>query len=270
MKLYYREEGKEGKNIVIVHGLYGASDNWLTVGKKLAGKHHVYLVDQRNHGRSPNNDIHNYTAMKEDLAVFFKARGLQKAIIIGHSMGGKTVMAFAADYPELIEKLVVVDIAPVDYRLSGDNSQYLRHRQILQALGEVQQAGRRLTSRQEIAGFLKHKLKSRELVQFLLKNIYRDGQSGKFACRLNLEALSNSLDEIIGGVNECYFRDRIPLMNYPVLFIRGEKSRYIRDEDLPVIRRIYPEAVIVLIPGAGHWLHAEQPGLFMKTLENFI
>lgn len=99
MELFFREEGKEGKNIVIVHGLYGSSDNWLTVGKKLALNDHVYLVDQRNHGRSPRSSIHTYEAMKEDLAAFFRKQGLTKATIIGHSMGGKTAMAFAADYP---------------------------------------------------------------------------------------------------------------------------------------------------------------------------
>jgi len=273
MELFFREEGKEGKdrkNIVIVHGLYGSSDNWLTVGKKLGVNHHVYLIDQRNHGHSPNSDSHTYEAMKEDLAKFFKQQNLTKAIVIGHSMGGKTAMAFAADYPELTEKLVVVDIAPKDYFLMGENSQYDQHQYILQTLMEVQHNCDRFKSRDDIGNFLKLRLDSKALVRFLLKSIYRDKESKHFRCRLNIDVLNDSLDEIISGVNERYFSDRIPILNYPVLFIKGEKSNYVQDEDLALIRKIYPEVQIKRIPNAGHWLHAEQPALFMEALERFI
>lgn len=270
MELFFREEGKEGKNIVIVHGLYGSSDNWLTVGKKLGVNHHIYLIDQRNHGHSPNSDIHTYEAMKEDLAEFFGKHNLTKAIVIGHSMGGKTAMMFAADYPELTEKLVVVDIAPKDYFGLGENSQYYQHQHILQTLMEVQNNCDQFKSRDDIAKFLKIKLDSKELVQFLLKSVYRDKETGQFRCRLNIDILNDSLDEIISGVNERYFSDRIPILNYPVLFIKGEKSGYIQEDDLSLIRKIYPEVQIKRIPQAGHWLHAEQPKLFMEALQSFI
>lgn len=270
LKLFFREEGAEGKNIVIVHGLYGSSDNWLTAGKKLGAKHHVYLVDQRNHGRSPQSPDHTYEAMKEDLAEFFRVNQIEKATVIGHSMGGKTAMAFAADYPEMVEKLVVVDIVPKDYRLIGEDSQYYQHRHILAALTEVENNCERFRSREDISNFLELKLDGRDLVRFLLKSLYRDKESKQFKCRINIAALNDSLDEIVSGVNEKFFSDRIPILNYPVLFIKGGKSGYIRQEDFSLIRRIYPEAAISVIPDAGHWLHAEQPALFMETLEKFI
>jgi len=270
MELFFREEGKKGANVVIVHGLYGSSDNWLTVGKKLGVNHHVYLIDQRNHGHSPKSDIHTYEAMKEDLAGFFEKHKLDKAVVIGHSMGGKTAMAFAADYPEHIEKLVVVDIAPKDYLLLGENSQFYQHQHILQTLAEVHENCDQFKSRDDIATFLNIKLDGKELVNFLLKSMYRDKETKQFKCRINIEALNNSLDEIIGGVNERYFSDRIPIMNYPVLFIKGEKSGYIQEEDFSLIRKIFPEAEFKTIPDAGHWLHAEQPARFMETLERFI
>jgi esterase len=270
MELFFREEGKEGKTIVIVHGLYGSSDNWLTVGKKLGLNHHLYLVDQRNHGHSPDSDIHTYEAMKEDLAEFFDKHDLNKAIVIGHSMGGKTAMAFAADYPELIEKLVVVDIAPKNYFLLGENSQYYQHQHILQTLMEVQNHCDQFRNREDISSFLMLKLDGKELVQFLLKSMYRDKGTKRFRCRINIEVLNNSLDEIISGVDERYFSDRIPIMKYPVLFIKGEKSEYIQEEDFAQIRKIYPEVQFKIIPHAGHWLHAEQPTLFMEALESFI
>lgn len=270
MELFFREEGKEGKNIVIIHGLYGSSDNWLTVGKKLGLNHHVYLVDQRNHGRSPDSDIHTYEAMKEDLAEFFEKHQLGKSVLIGHSMGGKTAMAFAADYPELTEKLIVVDIAPKNYLLVGENSQYYLHQHILQTLMEVQDNCDQFKSRDSIAAFLKLRLDGRDLVQFLLKSIYRDKGTGRFRCRINIRVLHDSLDEIISGVNERYFSDRIPIRNYPVLLIKGARSPYIQEEDLALVRKIYPGVQITVIPDAGHWLHAEQPALFMEALERFI
>jgi len=136
MKLFFREEGS-GFPIVIIHGLYGSSDNWLTVAKKLAPHYHVYSVDQRNHGHSPNSDIHDFESMKNDLAEFFEDHKIEKAIVIGHSMGGKTAMWFAAEYPERIEKLIVADIAPKDYFQLNDESQYYLHNNILQAMLEI-------------------------------------------------------------------------------------------------------------------------------------
>ncbi|MCW0484357.1 alpha/beta fold hydrolase [Gaoshiqia sediminis] len=270
MELFFREEGSPGKNIVIVHGLYGSSDNWLTTGKKLGAHYHVYLIDQRNHGRSPNAPAHSYELMKEDLAEFFERQQIEKAIVIGHSMGGKTAMYFAADYPEKVEKLIVVDIAPKDYLQYQETSQYYQHQLILETLRELNNHCEKYQSREGIADFLKLKLGNRELVQFLLKSIYRNKETKHFKCRVNVDVLYDSLDEIVGGVNYRWLEDRIPILQYPVLFVRGEKSNYLTAEDETMIRKIYPEAKIETIPDAGHWLHAEQPKLFMEAISRFI
>jgi len=266
MNLFFREEG-EGFPLVIVHGLYGSSDNWLTVGKKLSSRYKVYMIDQRNHGRSPNSEVHSYEAMKDDLAAFFDQHQIEKAIVMGHSMGGKTAMCFAADYPERIEKLIVVDIAPKNYFLLNDESQYFLHKNILQAMLEIDFSKKE--SRKEVENYLLQKIDSTQIVQFLLKNVHRKKETHHFEWRLNVPVLFENLDEIISGVNERWFEDRLPIFNYQVLFIKGADSNYILPEDFDSIRRIYPEAAIVEIPNAGHWLHAEQPELFMEAVNKF-
>ena len=269
MKLFFREEGKDNEQIiVIVHGLYGSSDNWLTVGKKLGKKFHVYMIDQRNHGRSPKASTHTYENMTADLSVFFEEQKIEKAVVIGHSMGGKTAMYFAAEYPEKIDKLIVADIAPKNYLELEEKSQYFLHQHILESLKEVRE--QLFETREEIADFLNLKLDSESLVLFLLKNMYRNKETKKFDCRINVDVLYNFLDEIIGGVNFRWFEDRMPILTYPVLFIKGENSNYISTDDEQKIREIYPEVKIERIPNAGHWLHAEQPSLFMQALNRFI
>lgn len=267
MKLFFREEGN-GLPFVIVHGLYGSSDNWLTVAKKLSVKYHIFLVDQRNHGRSPNSDVHDFEAMKNDLSEFFDEHQVEKAIILGHSMGGKAAMWFAAEYPERIEKLIVADIAPKDYFLLNEESQYYLHNNILQAIIELDLS--QIDSRSQVEQFLLERIDGKEVVQFLLKSLHRNRETNRFEWRLNARVLFDNLDEIIRGVNIRWFEDRMPVTNYPVLFIKGEHSNYILPEDFPAIRRIYPNAEIVVIPNAGHWLHAEQPNLFMDAVWKFL
>ena len=267
MKLFFREEG-QGFPLVIVHGLYGSSDNWLTVGKKLSSQFKVYMIDQRNHGRSPNSQEHSYENMKDDLAIFFDQHQIEKAIVLGHSMGGKTAMCFAADYPERVEKLIVVDIAPKDYFLLNDESQYFLHKNILEAMRTIDFS--RMNSRKDVENYLLERIDNVQVVHFLLKNVHRKKESHQFEWRLNVQILYDNLDEIIRGVNALWFDDRLPIFNYPVLFIKGANSKYILPEDFSSILRIYPQAVIDEIPDAGHWVHAEQPQLFMEALEKFL
>ncbi len=268
MELFFREEGSKGKNIIIIHGLYGSSDNWLTIGRKLSTENHVYLIDQRNHGASPHADSHSYQDMTDDLNEFFKTHQIDKAVIIGHSMGGKTAMRFAADYPEKVEKLIIADIAPKDYFDIKDESQYYFHKNILEAYKETQL--NEFTSRREVADFLKLKLEGESLVQFLLKNVQRNKETKTFECKINVDILYNWLDEIIRGVDYKWFEDRKPILNYPVLFLKGENSNYISEEDKKSISSIFPEAKIQLITNAGHWLHAEQPQQFIEAITSFI
>lgn len=263
MELYYRKEG-EGPVVVVIHGLYGSSDNWMNMGKRLAENHTVYMIDQRNHGRSPFADEHTFNAMRDDLATFFKQHQIEKATILGHSMGGKTAMWFAADYPEKVEKLVIADIAPKDYLQLKDSSQYHLHRNILLAMQELDFS--RVKKRRDIDDILSEKIDDERIRQFLLKSVAKDKKTKQYKWRLNVEVLYDYLDEIVGGVNRQWFDDRIPINNYPVIFIRGLKSNYIMDEDIPLIKEIYPDASIVDIPGAGHWLHAEKPDEFMEAV----
>lgn len=263
MKLYYRKEG-EGPVAVIIHGLYGSSDNWMNMGKKLAEKYTVYMIDQRNHGRSPFADENSYNDMRDDLVEFFEKHGIEKATILGHSMGGKTAMWFAADYPEKVEKLVIADMAPKDYLENKESSQFYLHRNILQAMQELDFS--QVKKRTDVDDLLAEKIDSQRIRQFLTKNVTKDKKTKKYRWRLNVEVLYNYLEEIVGGVNRRWLDDRIPITSYPVIFIRGLESNYITDEDKDLINSIYPDANIVDIPGAGHWLHAEKPNEFMDAV----
>jgi len=263
MELYYRKNGN-GPPFVIIHGLYGSSDNWLNISKKLAERYTVYAVDQRNHGRSGFSDENSYDDMKADLVEFFETHQIEKAVVLGHSMGGKTAMWFAAEYPEKIEKLIIADIAPKDYLELKQDSQYYLHRNILLAMQEVNFS--MVEKRDDVDDILAEKIDDARIRKFLLKNVDKDKKTKQYKWRLNPPVLYDHLEEIVGGVNRNWFEDRIPITSYPVIFIRGLKSKYILDNDKKLIEDIYPDARIVDIPEAGHWLHAEKPKEFMNAV----
>lgn len=263
MKLFFRKEGT-GEPLIILHGMYGSSDNWVAIARRLSGKYSVYLPDQRNHGHSPHVADHSFEALKNDLVEFMDSNQIEKATVLGHSMGGKVAMMFAADYPEKINRLIVADIAPVDYMLRMESSQFYLHRNILTALLEINLE--KVHSREEVADFLAERIGEERIRQFLMKNLARDPGTHRFFWRLNAEALYNYLEEIVSGVNRQWYDARLPITTYPVLFIKGGNSRYILPDDEKTIHEIYPEARIVTISNAGHWLHAEQPDLFAKAV----
>ena len=263
MELFYRKEGT-GSPLVVVHGLYGSSDNWVNIGKRLAEKHTVYMVDQRNHGRSPFSDSHTFNDMRDDLVEFFEKHNIEKATLLGHSMGGKAAMWFATDYPEKVEKLVIADIAPKDYLLLKEDSQFYLHQNILLAMMEIDFS--KIKSRNDVDDFMAQKIDDVNIRQFLMKNVAKDKLNHQYKWRVNAGVLYDHLDEIVSGVNKNWLDDRIPISSYPVIFIRGMKSKYILPEDEPMIKEIYPDSRIIDIPDAGHWLHAEQPELFMKAV----
>lgn len=263
MQLFYRKEGT-GSPLVIVHGLYGSSDNWINIGKRLAEKHTVYMIDQRNHGHSPFDTSHTFNDMRNDLNEFFEKHNIEKATLLGHSMGGKVAMWFAFDYPEKIEKLVIADIAPKDYLLLKEDSQFYLHQNILLSMQEIDFT--KIKSRTEVDDFMAQKIDDERIRQFLLKNVAMDKTRNQFKWRVNAPVLYDHLDEIVSGVNRNWLDERIPIMSYPVIFIRGMKSKYILPEDEILIREVYPDSRIIDIPDAGHWLHAEQPQLFMDAV----
>ena len=263
VNLNFRKTG-HGPVLVILHGLYGASDNWLSIAKKLEERFTIYIPDLRNHGLSPHTSTHTYEDMSEDLHAFFNDHSILKATLLGHSMGGKLAMLFASEYPEFITGLIIADIAPKNYNSEERPFKtVMQHELILGLMEELNL--QTVSSRKEIDFFLADKLKESTLRQFLIKNIHRN-KEGYFEWKINVPVLKHALNSITSDVNSEWFADRKPILNYPVTFIRGLKSDYITDEDIPLIRDIYPEARVIDIPDAGHWLHAEQPELFVQAV----
>lgn len=267
MKLSYKKMGT-GQPLIIVHGLYGASDNWLTIAKELANNFEVYVVDQRNHGNSPHANSHTYQDLKEDLLEFMDDHKIDKAILLGHSMGGKTVMFFATDYPERVSSLLVVDIAPKNYsKISDYAPQTIDHSCIVKAMLNLDLPAYK--NRTEIDTKLTESINSDKVRQFLLKNLKRN-ENKQFIWKLNIKTISKYLPQIMDGIDGDRFTEGKGIKGFPILFIRGEKSNYITDNDHNLIRTIFPKAEITTIPNAGHWVHAEQAKLLVKTVEYFI
>lgn len=254
MKLFFRQTGDTGPAIVILHGVFGSSDNWLTIGKTIAARgYRVFALDQRNHGQSPRAGEQDYTSMAADLREFLIDQQLDDPILIGHSMGGKTVMQYAMDYPGTFSKLVVVDIAPRFYPV--------HHRDIIRGLNAINLTT--LTSRNEADAILSRYEPLVSVRQFLLKNLYRNEQ-GRFNWRLNLPVIERELH----GIGDELTNPRI--VTEPTLFMRGSESPYITDEDIPTIKRIFLNAHVETIQGAGHWVQAEKPIEFVETLMKFL
>ena len=254
MKLYFRQTGDTGPALVILHGIFGSSDNWLTISKTLAAQgYRVFALDQRNHGQSPRGDEQDYQSMAADLHEFILDHQLDHPILIGHSMGGKAVMQYAMLYPNTYDKLVIVDIAPKFYPV--------HHADLIRGLNAIDLST--LKSRTEADALLSPYEPSLTVRQFLLKNLYRNEQ-GQFAWRLNLPVIERELH----GIGEELTNPRI--VTEPTLFMRGSESPYILDEDIPGIKRIFPNAQIETIQDAGHWVQAEKPAEFVQTLLKFI
>jgi pimeloyl-ACP methyl ester carboxylesterase len=266
MELFYRSLG-EGPPLIIVHGLYGSSDNWLTIGKALADDFKVYMIDQRNHGQSPHSSIHNYDAMRDDLIQFMDRLGLPKASLAGHSMGGKTVMHLALSNPDRVHSLIVLDMSPFTCEPGRHSTQYSLHTGIVGGMLKVD--FNRVDTREDVDAQLAGSIPSSRIRQFLMKNVVRN-KDGSYRWRLNIEAISDELDSIFAGLDLSGFGTGQAIMGYPVLFVRGEQSDYISDDCIIEIRQVFPDAEFATIPGAGHWLHVEQPDLLVKTIRYFL
>lgn len=267
MDLFFQKSGN-GDPIIILHGLYGSSDNWVTFARQLAERNTVYLIDQRNHGRSPHHPEHSYDRMSEDLLEFFTKQHIEKAVILGHSMGGKTAMLFAAKYPEKVKGLIVVDIAPAGYASVNEFSpQAIAHLNIVNAMLSVDLA--QYNTRTEIETELAKTITDAAIRQFIMKNVHRNADHS-FNWKLNLKALSNALPEIMGSIHlEKVLAHKEPI-HIPTLFIRGGRSNYLLPEHYAEIKTYFSEAQIETIPNAGHWVHAEQPVLFEQTVTHFL
>ena len=251
MKLFSRIMG-EGQPILIVHGLFGMSDNWQSLGKKFADFYEVHLVDQRNHGRSPHSTVFNYEVLANDLLNYIKNHKLKNVILMGHSLGGKTAMQLAVKHPDLVQKLIIVDISPKAYPV--------HHDKIIEALQSLDFDD--LKSRGEADIKLAEYIDDASVRQFLLKSLYWV-EKEQLAFRFNLKAIADHITEV-GKV----LADKM-VYKGPSLFIDGASSAYIVDEDEDLILEHFPEAEIVTIADAGHWVHAEQPKRFFDEVLRF-
>ena len=243
----------QGEPLIILHGLLGMGDNWAGLGKIFAENgFEVHLIDQRNHGKSFHAEEMNYEAMVEDLKEYIEHHGLEKVNLLGHSMGGKTAMFFAMKYPERLKKLIIVDISPKYYPP--------HHHFIFDAIHSLPIE---LQSRKALESFLNEKINNTAISLFLLKNLKRKKEGG-FAWKPNIEVLENTLGDL---------GEALPPMSVytkPVLFIKGEKSPYISEKDLPLIKAHFPNHQMIEVPDAGHWVHAEKPQLFQKEVLTFL
>ncbi|HOS47231.1 MAG TPA: alpha/beta fold hydrolase [Bacteroidia bacterium] len=253
MKLKYRIVG-EGRPVMIFHGLFGMSDNWQSFAKKLADVgYQVVLGDLRNHGHSPHSEVHNYTAIAADIAELISDLNLIHPDVIGHSMGGKSTLQLINDFPGLVRKAVVVDIAPYQYPV--------HHREILDALLSVDLEI--VKRRGEAEKILTDKIDDFGTRQFLLKNLYWETPD-QLAWRFNLKGLNRDIDEVGEPTWPSLQNDT------PVLFVRGEMSGYVEESRFNEILQWYPNAEFATIEGAGHWVHADKPDELLHTIEDFL
>jgi pimeloyl-ACP methyl ester carboxylesterase len=269
-RLAVRTLGQSGPRVVFVHGLFGQGKNWTTIARGLADSHRVTLIDLPNHGHSPWTDRVDYLDMAELVATELEQLG-EPVTLVGHSMGGKVAMQLALRRPELLRALVVVDIAPVSYPPTGgrtddpdeEASPFGAYIEAMRALDLDQ-----LTTRDEADAALRDVIPSRMVRSFLLQSLVREGlgTDGGWRWRLNLELLDRDLGELRGFPAP----PAGAAFDGPVLWIAGANSTYVLDEDRPHMDALFPATRLVRIKNAGHWVHSEQPEVFLETLRRFL
>jgi pimeloyl-ACP methyl ester carboxylesterase len=245
--------GNGPQSLIILHGLFGSSDNWLSVAKILQDEYTLHLLDARNHGQSPHDDSFSYLVMAADLKEYIEEHAIQNPILIGHSMGGKTVMRFIYEYPTIASKAVVVDISPRFYER--------HHQTIFEAFDSVDL--QHIKTRSEADEAMKQVVQDIGVRQFLLKNLYRK-EDGQFAWRIHLELIKEKID-VIG---EALPTDK--KIDLPVLFIRGALSGYIEEQDVHLIQNYFEHATIQTVEQASHRVHAEAPAQVVSLIKSFI
>lgn len=253
MKLFSRKIGDKGQDLIVLHGLFGMSDNWVNMGNRFSKYCKVHLLDLRNHGRSPHANEFDFDVMCEDLLEYIDDNTIIKPIILGHSLGGKVAIKFAFTYPEKMEKLIVADIAPRNYNMDF-------HYNLLQSLYKIPLD--EMETREEIDSLLSIIVKDKDIRLFLMKNLYRNDRK-KFAWRMNIGVLLEKLHHIQDAV----FLQGIS--DIPTHFLKGEYSDYITAEDEKLISKYFSDVSFATIPKAGHWLHVENPERFYEEVMGF-
>ena len=252
LELAYDVYGEAGRPRVILHGLLGSARNWTAIAKQLGESSRVFALDLRNHGRSPWAETMTFDAMAVDVAAFIERHELRPATVIGHSLGGKVAMRLALSRPSLVDRLVVIDVAPVAYRHSFAG--------YIEALRRIDLPA--LRRRSEADQALEEAIPEPGIRSFLLQNLVQSDAG--FGWRINLAALADNMNELMGFPVE-------PAAAYrgPTLFLAGGRSDYIRPEHRSLIAQLFPQATHAVIEDAGHWVHAERPAEFLGQLQAF-
>lgn len=255
MNLNHRIIG-QGEPIIILHGLFGTMDNWVSHANALAEDYMVCLLDQRNHGKSPHVEGLSYPILAEDLRQFMEDNWIYSAHIIGHSMGGKVAMQFALQHPEMVKKLIIVDIAPEQYE-GG-------HEDIFKALFSVDLA--KVKTRKEVEIDLTFKIRDTATRQFLLKNLSINTETQKYEWKMNLPEIAKNYERILANISY----QKGDMFRGDTLFIRGELSKYVQPHRFRLFKEWFPNAELATVQGAAHWVHAEQPEAFLTTVKTFL
>lgn len=252
--LNFKKYGNGSPSLLIIHGFLGSLDNWHTLAS-LWGEASltVYSLDMRNHGRSPHTATHTIADMVEDIYDFMHEHYIDEAILLGHSMGGKVVMQFALTYPEKVSRLIVADMAPREYKHGHD--------EVFKAIESVDL--KTIKSRKEADEAMHPYLGDFSTRQFVLKNLERK-ENGEYDWKFNYDTLKRDYEDILKPIYSNKTFDK------PVLFLKGELSLYVKERDYEHIHQLFPQAKIVSLPDAGHWLHADQPQLFYEKVLEFI
>jgi pimeloyl-ACP methyl ester carboxylesterase len=251
--LFFRTLGNENNPaLIILHGLLGTSDNWQTLGKEYGANFFVVLIDQRNHGRSPHFETHSYSELADDLRLFMDEQGIEKASILGHSMGGKTALMFAHEYPDRVQKLIIADMAPRAYTP--------HHQTVFDALLSAPILG--AAERSIIEQHLNRHLADSSMTSFLMKGLRRDEKNG-FSWRPNIKVLNDTMTAIVSEVP-------LSINTWPMLVIYGGQSNYVEQADLEQYEQSCMQLEVHRIPEAGHWLHASHPKEFFEITEAFL
>jgi len=262
MKLFCRKYGS-GPPLIILHGLYGSSDNWVSVAKNLSDHFTCYLPDQRNHGQSPHSNGHDYITMRDDLAELADNLHLDKFFLAGHSMGGKTAVFYALKWPEKLNGLLVADISPFT---AGNTYQKSvnQHLTILKAILSLDLS--RVSSRSEADSLLSVPIKSDKIRNLIMKNLQRNTDKS-FRWNINAVSLLENLDRIMEGIDRPA-KESQQVTGFPVIFLKGEDSDYLPESDFRDIQRIFPAAELIIVPRAGHWIHSDRPDAVKESLLN--
>lgn len=255
MKLFYRNFGS-GQPIIVLHGLFGISDNWIPFGKLMAKKNfNVFIPDLRNHGQSPHCFTFNYQSLLQDLVDFINDNKIHNPIILGHSMGGKIAMLYALEYTSKVSKLIVVDVSLRTY------TKKTHHIALVNAMLSIDFSIAK--TRAEIEKQLLPEISDERIRNFLMKNIKRKDKNS-YEWKINMESIYNNIDLIYEGINiESVF-------DGPTIFIRGGISTYVSVDDYPKIKKHFPNSKIHTIEDASHWVQVDAPEQFVSIIDGFL